>query len=101
MILSVRYPHVRDFVLYYAEKLSEEKVKKILNTDLVSASDAEYFSKFIWLMIDRMARDKNDGVEVFGNIDNTLIIPDIAYEVDVLMAERGYGDIWEKVSDQA
>ena len=101
MILTVRYPHVRDLVSYYASKLSDERVLEILESGLNSENDAKHFGYFIWKMIDRMAEDRENGIEVLGGSDNTSMLPDASYELDILMSECGYSQIWEDISDQA
>ena len=101
MILTVRYSHVRDLVSYYANKLSDQKVLDILESGLKSEDDAKHFSYFIWKMIDMMAEDRENGIEVLGGSDNTSMLPDVSYELDVLMSDSGYSQIWEEISDEA
>jgi hypothetical protein len=100
VILTVRYSHVRDLVFYYANQLSDQRVLDVLEDGLKSEDDAKYFSYFIWKMIDQMAEDRENGVEVLGGKDNTSMLPDVSYELDVLMSDSGYSQIWEKISDE-
>ncbi|WP_299940940.1 hypothetical protein [uncultured Microbulbifer sp.] len=101
MILTVRYPHVRELVSYYAKKLSDKLVLSILEKGLNSESEAEHFSHFIWKMLDVMAKDREEKNIVLGSIDNTSMGPDISYEVGVLMQEEGFDSIWERISDES
>lgn len=101
MILTVRYSHVRDLVYYYANKISDQKVLDILESGLKSEDDAKHFSYFIWKMIDMMAEDRENGIEVLVGSDNTSMLPDVSYELDVLMSDSGYSQIWEDISDEA
>lgn len=101
MILTTRYPHVRALVLYYAKKVSDKSVLSILDHGINSKEDAEHLSYFIWQMLDEMARDRNEGNVVLGGTDNTSMVPDVSYEMDILMEESGYGSIWERISDEA
>lgn len=101
MILTVRYSHVRDLVSYYANKISDQRVLEILESGLKSEDDARHFSHFIWKMIDSMAEDRENGIEVLGAKDNTSMVADVSYEMDVLMSDCGYSQIWEDISDQA
>ena len=100
MILTLRYPHVRELVFHYATKLTDTAVLKILDTGVNSAADAEHLSYFIWRMIGEMAKDRAAGIEVLGGTDNTSMGPDIAYEMDNLMQVSGFSDIWETISDE-
>lgn len=101
MILTVRYPHVRELVVHYARELSDEAVLSILDRGLYSENEAEYLSRFIWNMLDTMAKDRDAGNIVLGGIDNTSMIPDVSYEMDVLMEESGFSSLWKTISDEA
>ncbi|MGM8229087.1 hypothetical protein ACSV5M_21065 [Cellvibrio sp. ARAG 10.3] len=101
MILTLRYPHVRDLVQHYATKKNDAKVLKILDSGLLSEEDASHLGHFIWDMLDTMAKDREQNIVVLGGTDNTQMAPDIAYEMDALMNKSGYGKIWEKISDEA
>ena len=101
MMLSVRYPHVRDLVEHYANREEDRKVINILSNGLSSEEDAKHIGSFIWRMLDLMSEDRKQGISVLGGIDNTQMAPDISYEMDSLMYDSGYGDIWEKISDEA
>lgn len=101
MILTVRYSHVRDLVQHYANQLSDHRVLDILESGLNSEDDAKHFSHFIWKMIDKMSENRENGIEVLGEKDNTSMLPDVSYELDALMSDNGYSHIWEEISDQA
>jgi hypothetical protein len=101
MILTTRYSHVRALVLHYAKKLSDNLVVSILDHGVNSKEDAEHLSYFIWRMLDEMARDRDEGNIVLGGTDNTSMVPDVSYEMDILMEESGYGSIWERISNDA
>lgn len=101
MILTTRYPHVRDLANHYCGVFSDTEVASILSNGLQSEEDAKKLSLFIWRMLDEMAKDKKAGNFVLGGDDNTAMAPDIAYEVDTLMADMGFSSIWEKISDEA
>lgn len=101
MILTLRYPHVRDLVQHYANRKNDTKVLNIVNNGLSSEEDARHLGHFIWNMLDSMAEDREQGIVVLGGTDNTQMAPDISYEMDALMHASGYGKIWEDISDEA
>ena len=101
MILTARYPHVRDIVSYYANKLSGDIVLSILDNGLHSESEAEHLSYFIWTMLDEMRKDREEKNNVMGGTDNTSMGPDISYEMNVLMDKSGFSSIWERISDES
>ncbi|OZG70810.1 hypothetical protein BTA51_23495 [Hahella sp. CCB-MM4] len=101
MVLSVRYSHVRNLVEHYAQEMSDDSVLSILDKGLHTEDEAKHLSYFIWKMIDEMAKDRRQGKVVLGGTDNTSMLPDVSYEMDVLMSDCGFSDIWEKISDDA
>jgi hypothetical protein len=101
VILTLRYPHVRDLVQHYATRKNDTKVLHILDSGLLSKEDALHLAHFIWDMLDLMAEDREQGIIVLGGIDNTEMAPDISYEVDALMHQSGYGKVWQDISDEA
>lgn len=101
MILSIRYPHVRDLVEHYAIRLKDPRTAEIIERGLSSADDAEHLGHFIWKMIDQMALDRQQNISVLGGVDNTSMLPDVSYEMALLMDKAGYSDIWERISDEA
>lgn len=101
MILTARYPHVRDLVSYYAHKMSDKRVLSILSIGIDSEIEAEYLSYFIWKMLDEMAKDREEGNAVLGSVDNTSMGLDISYEMDCLMEDCGYSHVWERISNDS
>jgi len=101
MILTTRYPHVRELVFHYATKLADLAVLKILDSGVNSPADAEHLSYFIWRMIGAMEQDREDNISILGGTDNSSMATDIAYEMGALMDASGFGAIWKKISEDA
>lgn len=101
MIRFNRYPHVRDFVLHYASELKNDGIQELLGASVKSREDAFLLSRFVWVMINEMAKDCESETVVLGRIDNSSLIPDIDYEIGVYLNERGYGVVWDKVCDES
>lgn len=101
MILTARYPHVRDLINHYASEMNDARILLILENGLKNEEDAVHLGQFIWKMIDKMAEDKENKKVVLGGTNNTAMLPDVSYEMDILMAEAGYSTIWEEISDNA
>lgn len=101
MTLAARYPHVRSLVEHYVQKLSDNLVLSILDNGISTEDEARHLSYFIWKMIDEMAKDREQKNIVLGGIDNTLMLPDVSYEMDVLMSDSGFSAIWQQISDEA
>ena len=99
MIKFQRYPHVKEFIEYYLEKLSCPEIAKILSTGVNNEKEAEFLSRFIWKMVDEMSSNCDDKIEVFGQIDNSDVYPDIQYEITAHLYEKGYMNVWDRVRD--
>jgi hypothetical protein len=100
MIEFKRYPHVGELVGYYAVALGDVGAQRIVENGVSSGEDAEYFSRFIWHMVDRMREDMELGRKILGRTDNSDMLPDVHYEISLYMKERGFGDVWERVCDE-
>ena len=57
-----------------------------------------FFSRFIWKMVEAINEDEENNIVVMGSNDNTDMIPDISYEVTKLMKDKGFYTVWESVS---
>lgn len=100
MMKFSRYPHVKDFLKYYASKLNRDDVAVIISEGMKDERDAEVLSKFIWQMLDQMSDDSNKNINVFGRTDNSDIIPDLEYEITLNIDEAGYREVWDRISDE-
>ncbi len=101
MILTIRYPHVRELVKHYAIELEDSLTISILDNGLNNEDEAKHLSLFIWRMIDKMAKDRDNNKLVLGGTNNTSMLPDVSYEMDNFMEEAGFSKIWEEISDNA
>jgi len=99
MILFSRYPHVKSLIEHYSSELNKPQIALILKSGITSESEAEVFAIFIWEMLDQMAKDTKNRVEVLGGIDNSGMIPDIDYEVSLYLSEAGFEEVWDRVCD--
>ena len=101
MIEFKRYSHVGGLFKHYAEIHDRVNVMHLLNAGIKSREDAEVFCQFAVFVVDCIATDLEKGVVVLGGSDNTSAIPDIDYEVSLIMDEAGYGNVWDEVCDQS
>ena len=100
MITFKRYPHVKDLLDHYAADMNDADVLRVLDDGVNSESDAEKLSRFIWKMADKMSEDSNEGILVLGGTDNTEMLPDVEYELTLYLSDRGYIEIWDRISDE-
>jgi hypothetical protein len=97
----LRYPHIKDLITYYAELFNEEGISKQLEAGVLNTQEAEYFSLFIWKIVDQMRKDSEAKTIVLGSTDNGDMLQDIYYEVSDFMAQCGFESVWERVSENA
>lgn len=100
MIIFKRYPHVRDLIIHYATLLQDNQILNIMKNDVINAVDATALAKFIWKMADEMAKDNENNVVVLGSTENSDMMPDVDYEISLLLSNKGYGEIWDQVCDE-
>ena len=97
MIEFKLYPKVGDLIAHYAEILDDENAVAVLNTDVHSRDDAYVLSRFVLAVVECIAKDMEDKTLVLGSTDNTSIIPDIDYEVNLYLARKEMEDVWDEV----
>ena len=100
MISFKKYSHVKDLISYYAADMGKNKISQILMNGIKNSSEAEIMSKFIWLMADKMSDDCNAEKNVLGRTDNSDMLPDVEYEITLLMDNAGYIEVWDRISDE-
>lgn len=99
MINFKRYPHINDLLEHYINEMGEETIRNLINTGISSAEEAELFSRFVWVVVEKVHNDEEQGNVVLGGSDNTEMLPDLSYEVTNYMKAIGYYSIWEKISE--
>jgi hypothetical protein len=100
MIIFNKYPHVMELLEYYADALKNDEIINILKRCVNSEHDAEHLSRFIWKMTDEMSEDSNEGKIILGREDNREMLPDVEYEVTLYLDNKGYRNIWNRISDE-
>lgn len=96
-----RYPHVKDLIIHYATFFSDSEILQQVDLGVKSAQQAEYFSLFIWKMVDQMRSDSEADVIVLGSTDNSEMLQDIYYEISSFMSDCGFESVWGRVSEEA
>lgn len=98
MVKFERYPHVNDLIEHYARELDSGHILEIVKNGITSENDAKRFSRFIWKMAEAINEDEENQISVLGRKDNTDMLPDISYEVSLLMKSNGYYGVWQSIS---
>lgn len=101
MIEFSRYPHVGKLFRHYAKLHGNSGVTSILNTSIKDKNDAEKLCRFAIFVVDCIASDMESQVSVLGSKDNTSVIPDIDYEVNLITANAGHECIWDDVCGES
>lgn len=70
MIEFKRYPHVQELILHYAGTLNNKEIVSLFETGVNSKEDAYFLSRFVLKMIDQMAVDTQEKIQVLGGTDN-------------------------------
>jgi hypothetical protein len=98
MIKFNRYPHINSLLEYYIDKAQSVEIHNIYRSGISNETEAELFCNFIWRTVENIHEDSESEIVVLGNIDNTDMLPDLAYEITKYMRSVGYFSIWDHVS---
>lgn len=96
MMQFKRYPHIADLIEHYIEQTKRTDIESIYMNGIKTERDADLFCKFIWDIVAQIHLDSEEERTVLGNLDNTDMLPDLAYEVTQYMKAAGYYSTWEK-----
>lgn len=96
MIKFERYPHVNDLIVFYMEENRRSDIAKIMVYGISEEVEAKTFCQFIWSTIDQIHKDAETGRVVLGRPDNTVILPDLSYEVTSYMRKKGFISVWKE-----
>lgn len=89
--------------IHYAESLNDKFVLALLeNNGAVSdKTQATTLAKFYWAMLDQSAQDKENNIVVLEESDLQYWMERLLNIIGGYMEGNGYGDIWQKVCDDA
>lgn len=96
MIQFKRYPHIADLLEHYIEQQKRSDIGDIYKNGIKTEEDAELFCAFVWNVVENIHSDSESELMVLGSIDNTEMLPDLAYEITNHMKKEGYYATWEK-----
>lgn len=88
--------------LHYANQLEAHNLIGIIQTtaSVTSKEQAIALSRFFWRMLEAAAEDRDNGVEVLGEVDLQYWMERSMNIISGYLDRIGYGDEWEQVSDE-
>ncbi len=99
-MISYRYDKEHDILLYYAKQLSEDKISCIIEKGRVDSSEEAYsLAKFFWQMVDLLVEDADQGKKVCGEENLQEWSELILNSLRAYLRGNGYGEEWDRASD--
>ncbi|MGI9279208.1 MAG: hypothetical protein ACR2PX_06210 [Endozoicomonas sp.] len=91
----------QDIMIHYANELKNELALKLAKGDLsISRKDqAEDISLFFWKMFDKSAEDKEKKIIILGESDLQFWMERLMNIISGHLANNGFEQEWEKISD--
>lgn len=89
-----RYPHVGPRLMECAERLGDERARRILFEGVRDAEDARALCRFLGNALALMRADRES-----GRADDGDIIADIHHEISLHLADRGFEAEWDRFID--
>ena len=101
-MIPYKYPHEKEFLLYYAKTLKNIKVEEILKRDGIQCEeDARTLAGFFWKLVDQTVIDSKNNLVIAGCKNLESCCEDIMQTLRSHFLATGYIEIWEDVSDKA
>jgi hypothetical protein len=94
-MIEYKFKEEKDFILHYAEKLSNTTVKKIITEGQVSSSsEANELAKFFWEMVDEIVKDIEEQAVVAGQTDLEAWNEYVFESIRAYLRNNGYENEW-------
>lgn len=93
----------KEIALHYAGVLKNSVVLNMLanNSDVVGNEQALVLAQFYWQMLDMSALDAEQGNDVCGLTNNQYWMERLLNIIGGYLQRRGFGDLWQRVCDEA
>lgn len=93
----------KQVMLHYAEKLSNDYVYNIVNSNgnVKNQEEARKLAVFYWQMLDKSAEDRESGEIILGEKNLQYWMERLLNIVSGYLERSGYEKEWEKASDEA
>lgn len=99
-MIKYQFPEEKEFILFFAKKLSDENVIEIISDEKISTEeDAKRISYFYWKMVDcSIELEKNDG---FPWVEGSEFwCEKVSHSIGGFINRSGYGYVWDKVANE-
>ena len=99
-MIKFQTEEIKDFALYYAQKLSNQKALEIISKlEVTDSSEAVEICNFFWDLVD--AAIKEQGTNVTGRWDHgqQFLSEKLMLAISGYLEKTGYETEWEQVSD--
>lgn len=99
---SGRDAKAKDICLHYANTLSATHLIDILDAKnpVTNTEEALELSRFFWKMVDASIEDRDNGVEVLGEVDLQFWMERNMNIFSGYLRSIGYEEQWERASDE-
>ena len=94
---------MQEVCIHYAKQFGDKHLEEIVSNNVLVSSkeDAIALSKFFWDMLEASADDRDNGVEVLGELDLQHWMERSMNIFSGYLSSTGYEDEWQKVCDEA
>jgi hypothetical protein len=95
-MIEYKFPEEKAFILHYATKLNNPKVKSIITAgQVVNSDEAHALAKFFWEMVDEIVKDIENGSEVAGQRDLEAWNEYVFESIRAYLRNNGYESEWD------
>jgi hypothetical protein len=100
VVIKYKFPEEKEFMLFFAKKLSDEWSEKIINEEkILTIEDAEHFSRFYWRMVD--CSIEHEKMESFPWSEGSEFwCEKVSHLIAGFLHRTGFADVWNKVADE-
>ena len=100
-MIKYKFDEERQYALYYANKLKDERTLEILNQGIVKdTDDAIYLSQYFWRMVDSSIEDEEAGIELPWPESAEFWNEKIMNSISSYLESAGFEKEWDSIVDE-
>lgn len=99
-MITFKFGEEIEYANYYADKLSDKRVKAILsNLEVVDANEAIALSKFFWNMVRESIKDEEAGLKLQWDDGAEFWNEKLLQSISGYLERVGYEAEWDEITD--
>ena len=99
-MIEFQTEEIKDFAVFYAQKLVNPKAEKIIGRlEVINSQEATEISNFFWDLVDAAIKEQDPSITERWDHGQEFLSEKLMYAISGYLEKAGYEVEWEQVSD--